>query len=186
MKKILLSITALLMLATFSSAQSSSAAFSPSDNLLNVGIGLGTPFFGSGYSSSIPINPTISYEKGVIDNLSIGGEFSYASSKYSFDDGFGDNYSITYNAIYVGARASYHFGGLLSLPSKFDVYGGATAGYIILSVSDNAGDSSAQGSTAGGGGFVGGKFYFSSKTAVYAELGYQSLSYINVGIAFKL
>ncbi len=103
----------------------------------------------------------------------------------SYNDGLAsDDYSITYSAIYLGVRGSYHFGDLLSLPKNIDLYGGATAGYVILVVSDNEGNAAA-GSGAGGGAFVGGKYYFASNIGVYAEAGYQSLSYLNVGVTFK-
>jgi len=184
MKKTLLIIFLLMAARTISVAQSSSA-FSNGDNLFNAGIGIGTPFFGSGYSSSLPVNPTISYERGITDQISVGAQLSYASSKYSFDDGFGDDYSFTESAVYVGARGSYHFGEQLGLDSKFDVYGGVSAGYVVVTVSDNEGDSDTGTSKPGFGAFAGGKYFFQPKLGVYAEVGYQSLSYLNIGLAFK-
>jgi hypothetical protein len=167
-------------------AQSSSVAYNSGVNLVNIGIGVGTPFFGSGYSASLPVNPTVSYERGITDAISVGGQLSYASYKYSFSDGYiANNYSIKYSATYIGARASYHLSQLLSIPDKFDLYGGASVGYVVVGASDNQGNAAILGSAFGVGGFAGGKYYFSSSTAVYAELGYQSLSYLNIGIAFK-
>jgi hypothetical protein len=40
-------------------------------------------------------------------------------------------------------------------------------------------------SAVGFGAFVGSKYFFSPKTGVYAKLGYQSLSFLNVGLAFS-
>lgn len=160
-------------------------AYSKGDNLLNVGVGIGSPFFGSGYSSSLPVNPSVSYEKGITDAISVGGQLSYASSKYKVNYP-GSNYTFKENAFYIGARGSYHFNELLQLDPKFDVYGGASLGYVITSVSDNQGFSSSTGSGIGFGVFAGGKYYFSSKTGLFAELGYQSLAVLNVGVAFKL
>jgi len=62
------------------------------------------------------------------------------------------------------------------------MYGGASLGYVIVSVSDKRGYS---GHAASAVGFGGGKYYFSSNTAVYAEVGYQSLSFLNIGVSFK-
>jgi len=186
MKKLFLLVALTAIIHMKSNAQSADANFMGT-SILSAGIGVGSPFFGAGYSNSFPVNPTISYERGVLDQLTVGGEFSYASSKFSYNDGFSsDNYTITYRAIYVGARGAYHLASLLSLPQNIDVYGGATVGYVIVSVSDNAGNAAALGSTVGYGGFAGGRLYLTPGTAVYAELGYQSLSYLNIGLSFKL
>jgi hypothetical protein len=102
MKKFLLSIVLLVAGYSVSMAQSASSAFSSGDNLFSVGIGIGTPYLGSGYSTSLPVNPTISYEKGITDAISVGGTLSYASSKYGFNDGYGDAYSFKESLVYVG------------------------------------------------------------------------------------
>jgi len=52
-------------------------------------------------------------------------------------------------------------------------------------VSDNTGYSGSAASDVGFGLFAGGKYYFQENTAVYAELGYQSLAFLNIGVAFK-
>lgn len=182
MRRILLLTALLAIMHTVSMAQSkSSSAFNSGDNLFNVGIGLGSPFFGAGYSSSIPVNPTISYEKGVTDVISVGGILSYASSKYNFDnaDAFKES------AVYVGVRGSYHFGQALQLGDKVDLYGGASVGYVVVSVSDNESTFTGAASTAGFGLFGGIKYYFQPTIGVYAEAGYESLSFLNVGVAFK-
>lgn len=185
MKKTLLAILLLTTICLSTKAQSISP-FKKGDNLLNVGIGLGSPFFGSGYSASLPFNPTISFEKGVSDEISVGGQLSYASSKYSFGY-FGYDYSFKLNAIYIGARGSYHLNEVFEIDDdRFDIYGGASLGYVIVSVNDNEGYGNAAGSAFGYGAFAGGKYYLKPKMALYAELGYQSLSYLNIGISFKL
>ena len=170
--------------AVMAQQSSTGLGFAKGDNLVNIGLGIGSPFFGTGYKASLPINPSISYERGITDAISIGGQFSYARSKYEYDF-FGSGYSYKENAIYIGARGCYHFNELLDLDSKFDVYAGAGAGYVIVSISDNQGYTGSAGSEAGFGVFAGGKYYFAPKVSVYAELGYQSLSVLNVGIAFK-
>lgn len=189
MKKQLLTICLFMALATVAMAQKVTNAYSKTDNLLNVGIGIGSPFFGSGYSASLPVNPTISYEHGVTEEISIGGQLSYASSKINYNAGYYGYVpsSIKYSATYIGARGSYHLNEILDLDSKFDLYGGASLGYVVLTVSDSSSgySASALGSAVGFGAFAGGKYFFSPKTGVYAELGYQSLSFLSVGVAFK-
>lgn len=160
-------------------------AYGKGDQLLNVGIGIGSPFFGSGYAASLPVNPSVSFEKGITNEISVGGQLAYASSKYDLNTA-GANYSFKQNAFYIGARGSYHFNELLELAPKFDVYGGASLGYVIASVSDSDGFNGATGSGIGFGLFAGGKYYLSNHTALFTELGYQSLGLLNVGVAFKL
>jgi hypothetical protein len=184
MKKSLLIIVLFSIITTVATAQKSTGAYNPGDNLFNIGIGIGSPFFGTGYSASLPINPSISYERGITDEISVGGQLSYASSKYAYSF-FGSAYSFKESATYVGARGSYHLNDILDLDKKFDVYGGASLGYVIVSVSDNQGYTGSAASAVGFGAFAGGKYYFASNTAVYAELGYQSLSFLNIGVSFK-
>src|ERR1700743_3137827 len=138
MKKQILFLVLIIISTLTTMAQKSENAFSSSDNLLNVGIGLGSPFFGSGYSASLPVNPSVSYEHGLTDEISVGGQLSYASSKFSYAY-LGSGYSFKENAIYIGARGSYHLNDILDLDSKFDLYGGASLGYVVVNVSDNAG-----------------------------------------------
>ena len=180
MKKQLMLFT-LGVLATVATMAQSKSSFNKGDNLFNVGVGIGSPFFGSGYKSSLPVNPSISYERGVTDAISVGGQLSYASSKY--DGGF--NYTFKESAIYLGARGSYHFNELLNIAPKFDLYGGASLGYVTVSISDNQSTITGTASGFGFGLYAGGKYYLGSSTAIYSELGYQSLSFLNVGVAFK-
>lgn len=180
MKKQLLFIALFGLFALAVKGQSKSS-FNKGDNLFNIGVGIGSPFFGSGYSSSLPVNPSVSYERGVSDAISVGGQVSYASSKY--DGGY--NYTFKESAIYIGARGSYHFNQLLNINPKFDLYGGASLGYVTVSISDNQSTITGTASGFGFGLYAGGKYYLGSGTAIYSELGYQSLSFLNIGVAFK-
>src|SRR6202012_5252753 len=148
MKKQLLLIALFVVITSAAMAQGGGSAFNNADSLINISIGIGTPFFGSGYSSSLPINPSISYEKGVTDVISVGGQLSYASSKYGYQYD-GGSFSEKLSAFYIGARGSYHFNQALQLDSKFDFYGGASLGYVVVSVSDNQGYSASAGSGLG-------------------------------------
>lgn len=183
MKKNLL-LTVLLIIIICSVGLAQSKSYSQGDNLLNVGIGLGSPYFGAGYSSSLPVNPTVSYERGITDVISVGGSLSYASSKYNYNI-VGTAYSLKESATSVSLRGSYHLNDILSIDKKYDLYGGAALGYVIVSVSNSLGYAASAASGAGFGVFAGGKYYFQSNLAIYAELGYQSLSVLNAGITFK-
>lgn len=186
MKKIFLSILLITAIATVSTAQTtSSSAFSNGDNLFNVGIGVGSPFFGFGYKSSFPVNPTVSYERGIMDALSVGGTISFASSKFQ-------NNGITYfkeSATYIGVRGSYHVNQYLNLGDNVDLYGGASLGYVVVNVTDQQGvngiDFLGTASGVGFGLYAGGKYYFQPNFGVYAEVGYESLSFLNLGVTFK-
>ncbi len=177
MKKTMSVLLVFLIFATVSHAQ----ALTKGDDLVSAGFGLGSVYFGEGFSTSLPVNPTITYEKAVTDDITFGGTVSLARSKYS-----GTGFSYVENAVYIGARGAYHFNNLFQLNNdKLDVYGGVSLGYVVVSVSDN---NEFSGTASGGVGyalFAGGRYYFAPKVAVYAEVGYSSLSVLNVGVTFK-
>jgi hypothetical protein len=176
MKKFTFLIAAIIT-CSLCKAQTTTTTESRDYSFFSAGIGFGTPYFGYGYTSSVPVNPTLTYEQTVADEITAGGELSYARNKL---------YDLSVNTVYVGARASYHFGALMNLKSNLDIYGGVGAGYVIVNVSDDEGDSATASSGVGYGLYGGVKYYFAKSVGVYAEAGYQSLSYLNVGLAFKL
>ena len=172
MKKISAVFAAFTLISFAGKAQ----AFRESDKLLNLGVGIGTPYFGGGFKSKLPVNPTITFEKGIEENISIGGTVSYASSKYNY------YFDLNYTAIFLGARGSYHFP--LS-NQKTDLYAGGGLGYVIISVSSKEANYTASAASGVGYNVFGGIRYYIGKAAVYAELGYGSLSIGNAGISFK-
>lgn len=184
MKKNFVIVVVLLIAANL---KLSAQAYKEGDKLINLGIGVGTPFFGSGYKSTIPINPTITWEKSFSDIISVGGTISYAASKYSYNyvDAFGNIKinDIKYTAIFLGARGSYHFA--LS-NEKFDPYVGGGLGYVILTASNNEGYMGGAASGIGFTFYAGGRYYLAKKISLYSELGYASLSFLNVGISLKM
>lgn len=163
--------------AQSSERKSSERAFNKGDKFLNLGVGVGTPYWGGGYSSSLPVNPTLTYEGSVDDEISAGVTLAYGSSKYSY---FGD---WKYNGYYIGGRGSYHFD--ISKPNV-DLYAGAGLGYVIVSVSSKVYGYGATATSGVGYTAFGGGRYYLGKAAVYAELGYGSFSVLNAGISFKL
>jgi len=173
MKKLLLSI--ILAAAFILKSEAQNSAFN-NGNVFSVGIGVGTPYLGSAYSSSFPVNPNVTWERGVVDGISAGGELSYAGSKF---------YGLNVNVFYVGARAGYHLGQIVDIGKKADLYGGVGVGYVIVNINDGAGDSYTGQGGVGAAFYAGGRYYFTPATAIYAEVGYESLSYLNIGLAFK-
>lgn len=156
---------------------------------LHLGVGLGTTFYGSGYRTVLPpLN--VSYEKGITDNIGVGGYLGYASSRYNYDV-LNLRYHWTYTYIIVGARAAYHYD-LFENP-KLDTYGGAMLGFAIakskfhsddpLLNEDNYTSPSSGGLTWSG--FLGARYQFKEKLGAYAELGY-GVSVLNLGLRLKL
>lgn len=153
--------------------------FSKSDKLLNIGVGLSSYYFGN------PIG--LSYEVGITDDFSVGGQIDYNSGSY--DDYYGYNSRYRYSAYYVGARGSYHFNRILRLSeNKIDLYAGLGLGYQSFRWNDSY-NGSGYGYDYGSGlflnYFIGGKYYFTNKVGAFLELGYTGLSSSRVGLAVK-
>ncbi len=174
MKKIILGVcfwSAFFLFSTGAMAQ-----FKKGDNLLNVGIGVN-----SYYSGGIPLS--VSYEKGVTEDISVGGSLDYLSHHYGV---FGADYRFT--ALYIGARGSYHFNRLLNLRNdKVDIYAGVGLGYRSFSWSNYNGIS--LGNTYGSGLFLGiyagGRYYFSKKVGGFLELGALGSTNARLGVSFR-
>jgi hypothetical protein len=183
MKKITSALLVIFLLTSFLKAQESS--FSKDDKVLNLGIGLGSALYsGLYYKSSIP-PVSISFEKGIIDNIlekgviGVGGYLGYSSYKYDYQ-GWGWKYSN----IILGARGSFHYPFL----DKLDTYAGLLIGYNIASSKEFGTPVGLHASSAGGivwSGFIGGRYYFTDKFALMMELG-SGITYLNLGIALKM
>ncbi len=185
MKKITTFLLASFLFATFLSAQD--MKFAKGDKVVNLGIGLRSALYsGTYYKSSVP-PVSISFEKGVVDNIlekgviGIGGYLGYSAYKWDYL-GWGYKYSN----IIIGARGSLHY----PLIDKFDTYAGILIGYNIASAKEFGTNSSGfnYSSSSGGlvwSGYIGGRYYFTDKFAVMLELG-SGITYVNLGIALKL
>ena len=124
MKKLCISFTILMAISVSVFSQRS---FQQGTSNLNLGIGIGSIYWGSGYSSNFPVNPTASFEYGVTDNISVGAVISYSSIKFSGAD-------IKESGVLFGARGSYHF----LTTDKWDPYAGITLGFVSVSVTNNS------------------------------------------------
>ena len=174
MKKILFM---LLVATVFSLAtQNAFAQFEKGDKLLNVGLNLGGTYGGGG------VGVGASFEGGVHDFISVGGQFDFVHWGYG---GGGYGYGgWNYNFISIGARGSYHYGKHFLTIDKLDLYAGPALGYRIASSSYDGIGYDAYGSGVFFGAFAGAKYYFKPTLGVFAEVGYNA-SPLKVGIAFK-
>ncbi|WP_439490583.1 hypothetical protein [Algoriphagus sp.] len=159
--------------------------FQQGSKVVSVGLGLGSAV-GSGFSYSSQV-PAISaqYEQGIWDVggpgvISLGGYIGYKGYRYNY----GSGYQSKWNYTLLGVRSAYHFNG--HDVDKLDIYGGLMLGYYIVNYSDNSGSSiNNYGNNLGLSLYVGGRYYFSDNIGGFAELGY-GVSYLNLGVAFKL
>jgi len=174
MKKIVVALTVIFSLTA--NVQAQNGAFSKSDKLLNIGVGVN-----SAYQRGIPLGA--SFEVGITDNISVGANLDYLSSNYKLT-----NTKLSFTTIYLAARASYHFNNLFKITNeKIDVYAGPSLGYRIFSWKDNSGSSlgSAYGSGLYIGVHVGAKYYFTEKIGAFVEGGDVGSTNARVGVAFK-
>lgn len=177
-------------------------AFSKGGIDLNLGVGLGYVGAGRYNSFTPPLNLAVDF--GITDNISVGGFVGFARARWDFigyDSHQGNvytySYSYKYTYIMVGVRGAYHFGDIIGI-DKLDVYGGGVAGNSFSTYSysytdpyqtrtDFYGKSSNYGGGIIVGAMAGGRWFFTEKFGVYAELGAGiHVSYGNVGMTFKL
>lgn len=190
MKKLITILTVLI----FSAGALNAQIFSKGSQVINAGIGFGHTYLGGvGYSIGLPAI-TASYEHGVVDipissdldgAISVGGFLGYANSSYRYSF-WSDDLKYVYNSFLISARGNFHF----VFHEKFDPYAGIHLGFLLVNgkwKGDGAppGVWDAQSSRFSGGGYVGGRYYFSDAIAVYSELGWM-LAYFHVGVSFKL
>lgn len=175
MKKVLLSLAILIIAFSANAQKESGLSFDKSTSYLHAGIGFGGGF----YSGTITLPPvSVSYEKAVTENISVGAIVGYSSSRYNYLGT--DEFKYTY--ILIGARGNYHF----ATSEKFDPYAGLTLGYNIVSVSVPSGSQNytAKGSALLAGGQLGANYYFSPKLGAFAEIGY-GIGIFTIGLTAK-
>lgn len=177
MKRLILFTVAVAFAITQMSAQEST--FVKGDKVLNLGIGFGSTYYGSYYTSHTPAISAsfeVGVKDGVIDkgSIGVGGYVGFASANW-------ENYYKTTN-IMIGARGSFHY----PLVNKLDTYTGLILGYNIFNYkyeSSYAGETGSTGNVVLAW-YAGAKYYFSDKFAAFGEIGY-GISYLTLGVAFK-
>lgn len=163
--------------------------FKEKDKVLNIGIGLGSTLYGTGYSTSFP-PLSASFEYGLKEGVGpgvvgIGGLLGYTSSKADFN-GIGYSYGLKTSYTVIGVRGTYH---LVDIADKLDLYGGLMLGYSIVNVTETGTYSSLYGYSRASSGanfslFAGARYYLTDKFAVMGELGF-GFAILNVGVALK-
>lgn len=166
----------LVVAALFSAASEKAfAQFEKGDKLLNAGINLGGTYGGGG------VGVGASFEGGVHDFVSVGGQFDYMHWGYG---GGIYGYGWSYNFINIAARGSYHYGKHFLKLDNLDLYAGPALGYRVASSSYDGIGHDAYGSGVFVGAFAGARYYFKPNLGVFAEVGYNAAA-LKAGIAFK-
>lgn len=163
--------------------------FKEKDKVVNIGIGLGSTLYASGYSTSFP-PLSASFEYGLKEGvgpgvIGIGGLLGYTSSREDFS-AFGSSYTGKISYTVIGARGYYH---LVDIADKLDLYGGLMLGYSIVKVSYSGSFGTLNPSSDASSGanfslFAGARYYLTDKFAIMGELGF-GFAILNVGVALK-
>jgi len=183
MKKFFLAILFLSLSVTLVSAQE----FKNGDNVLSLGLGVGSALGSFGSSSETPAI-SVQYEHGQWEVggpgvISLGGYLGFKSYKY-------ENYYYSEKLSYtvIGIRSAYHYTGLKV--KNLDVYGGAMLSYNIAGYTFDSPDpywnyrKGAYANYLSLSLYVGGRYYFSSNVAGFLELGY-GISYLTIGGSYR-
>lgn len=189
-KKLIASIVLIICGASF--IVNAQNIFSKGDRAVNIGLGIGSYYGGTGYSSSIP-PLSVSFEQGIMDGLldgkgsiGVGGYLGYTANKWETAVG-GDTYGYKYSYMMLGARGAFHY----QFVEKLDTYAGLMLGYNIVGskyFGSDLGSYTPEASSASGIGysaFVGARYHFNDKFAAYGEIGY-GISALELGISIRL
>ena len=116
--------------------------------------------------------------------IGIGGTVGYTSYRYRYNFS-GADLGWNYSTIIVGGIGSFHY----PVIDKLDTYAGILLGVRIVTSSEVGSVPGGTVNASSGGiaysGFVGGRYYFSDKFAVFAQLGY-GIAYLTFGVTIKL
>src|SRR5664279_293172 len=163
MKKLLLSLLVVVFSLTQLFAQEST--FKQGDKVINLGIGFGSTYYGSYYTSHTPAlsaSLEVGVKDGILDkgSIGVGGYLGYSSATWA-------NYYKTSNFI-IGARGSFHY----PLVNKLDTYTGLLLGYNIASSKWTGTGTETTHASSGGvaySWYIGGRYYFTDKFAAMLE-----------------
>ncbi len=117
-------------------------------------------------------------------SITFGGKLSYRENSQTVLRN-----RFSQSLLVISVNGNYHFNDLLSLPKKWNVYGGLGLGYYAWSDvkwnngfgADDVGESSRPVFDVQ----VGGRYYFTEYWAVNLELGGGNRSGVSIGITFK-
>jgi hypothetical protein len=171
----------------FNVGVSAQNVFSKGDQLVNLGIGVGS-YDGTGYATKIlPISA--SYEYGVKDELfdensalGIGAYIAYRANKQEFIQS-GGNFGWDYSHFILGARGILHY----QWVEKLDTYAGLMLGYDVASSSSFGTVGNTYAKSVGGFAFSifgGARYYLADNVSVFGEIGY-GIAPLQLGVSFK-
>jgi hypothetical protein len=182
MKKLILLFVAVAFSLTQMLAQEST--FAKGDKVLNLGVGFGGRYTGTGMTTSVPPLGA-SFEVGVKDgvlekgSIGVGGMLAYSAHKWEYS-----GWGWKYTSIIIGARGTFHY----PLVNKLDTYTGLLIGYDISTAKEYGTPTGYDYNSSYGGftyaWFVGARYYFSDAFAAFGELGV-GVTIFNVGVALK-
>jgi hypothetical protein len=174
-----------IILSALSTAVSAQE-FKTGDNIVSLGLGLGSSLVNYDYSSQGP-GISMQYEHGQWDVggpgvISLGGYLGFKSFKYN-----SYYYSQKQNFTIIGIRSAYHYNGF-NVP-HLDVYGGLMLSYDIVTntFTSTPGYEQYEGSYSNDLAlslYLGGRYYFSENIGAFMEIGY-GVSYITIGGCYK-
>lgn len=185
MKKPQLLLTSLLF---FTCLLGNGQVFSVSDNVLNIGVGIGSTW--RDLKQTTPSLPplTVSYDYALRDDLGtgvigVGGIFSYESHTWKSDLEYGLKVSRTI----VAARCSYHY----EIIENLDTYGAVFMG-VGFKKSKETGDWTGipkedkySGTSFILGLNIGARYNFTDMFGIYGELGY-GVAWFVLGVSLEL
>lgn len=191
MKKLTLVLAFLLSLGTVFNSKAQGLAYEQGDNLLSVGTSFFVPVIPFGYSRVINFPPVMSsFEIGFNEYVSAGPYIGYSARRWRASD----DYLYRDNAIAIGARASFHFWGLLAdalnedlSQDKLDIYFTISPGFRIET--DNFNDRTEYDTTVRVrlfNGNFGLRYYLTDNIAIYLEGGRVFRGFANFGLTFKM
>ncbi len=182
------------------------SCFDGSSHIINVGVGFAasryySSYRGKGYSYRASPAFSLSYEQPLKDKLGpgylgvgvyAGYQTSYSRYNYYYNNGNNNYYyDNRWSNFVVAARAAYHLDELNF--EKGELYAGVMLGVrfqrYVYETNDPDPDKNYyyySGSSVfpASSVFVGGRWYFSNKVALFGELGY-GISYGTLGLSFK-
>jgi hypothetical protein len=189
--KILRNLCCLVAVAFLISTGCYAQSFQRGDNMVSVGMMLGSNL-GSFHYNTSPPGLSLQYELGYLNMdgpgvLGLGGQLAHKSFSYNGYVG-SHHYVRTWNYTIIGFRAGYHYQGFDQL-KQLDPYGGLMLSYNSVNYSYSSDDgvddpSGSYSSSMGLSGYVGARWFFTKNIAAYMEVGF-GVSNLNFGGCYK-
>lgn len=170
------------------SAANAQDVFRKGDAALNIGVGFGGVYFGSGVSTVIP--PLgVSFDYAVVSDLingnngsiGVGAYLGYSAGRVKVNHTVSNKTLI--NNLTIGVRGSFHY----QFVRNLDTYATLMLGYHHAATTFSVGGvkSSSNAGALAWGTSIGARYYFSETFGVHAELGY-GVSIIQAGITLRM